>query len=111
MSVNTRSSFHNRCQYFSPKLSLLVSFVLIGSCLMHVIAQDNSKAPLLADGFDIKKTSFLLPQPLPKGKYSHALSIFYVVPPTDWTLDMINAPMINYAAKYTLGKSFIYREV
>jgi hypothetical protein len=106
MAIHTGSSFQNRGQHLSPKLLLLISFALIGSCFAPLIAQENSKAPLLADSFDIKKSSFLLPQPLPKGKYSHALSIFYVVPPKDWTLDMVNAPMINYAAKYTLGKGF-----
>jgi hypothetical protein len=106
MVVITRASFQNRCQYFSPKLLLLISFALIGSCFVPVIAQENPKSPLLVDSFDIKKASFLLPQPLPKGKYSQSLSIFYVVPPKDWTLDMVNAPMINYAAKYTLGKGF-----
>ncbi len=58
------------------------------------------------DSFDIRNASFLLPQPLKKGKFSQSLSIYYVVPPRIWTLDMVNAPMLNYSAKYTLPKGF-----
>lgn len=56
--------------------------------------------------FDIKDRSFLLPQPLPSGKYSHAIYLLYVVPPKDWTLDAVVAPMFNYTGKYTLPKGF-----
>ena len=65
----------------------------------------NQPAPAV-DGFDIKTRSFLLPQPLPKGKYSHAIYLLYVVPPKDWTLDVVVAPMFNYTGKYTLPKGF-----
>ncbi|MEN9685693.1 MAG: hypothetical protein RLZZ28_1479 [Bacteroidota bacterium] len=58
------------------------------------------------DSFDIKKASFLLPRPQPKGKFSQAFSIYMVVPPKDWTLDIVNAPMLNYSAKYSLKNGF-----
>jgi hypothetical protein len=56
--------------------------------------------------FNIKTASFLLPLPLPAGKYSHQIAIFYVVPPKDWTMDIVKAPMFNYTGKYTLPKGF-----
>jgi len=57
-------------------------------------------------GFDIKNASFLLPQSLPKGKYSSALYLFNVVVPSDWAHDIVKAPMFCYAAKYTLPEGF-----
>lgn len=56
--------------------------------------------------FDIKDHSFLLPQPLAPWKYSHAITILWVVPPKDWTLDAVVAPMFNYTGKYTLPRGF-----
>lgn len=56
--------------------------------------------------FDIRDHSFLLPQALPSGKYSHAIYLLYVVPPKDWTLDAVVAPMFSYMGKYTLPKGF-----
>jgi hypothetical protein len=61
---------------------------------------------ITADTFDIRSASFLLPQRLPKGKYSYSLSLQYVAPPATWTLDNITVPMFNYTAKYTLGNGF-----
>jgi len=58
------------------------------------------------DHFDIRNSSFLLPLPLPAGKYSHALAVRNVIVPKDWALDNIQAPFINYSAKYTLPKGF-----
>jgi hypothetical protein len=58
------------------------------------------------DTFDIYKASFLLPQPLPGGHYSSALSIIYIVTPRDWTDDIVAAPMFSYEGKYTLPKGF-----
>jgi len=58
------------------------------------------------DEFDIKNSSFLLPLPLPAGHYQHALAIRNVVVPKDWALDNIQAPFINYSAKYTLPRGF-----
>jgi hypothetical protein len=56
--------------------------------------------------YDIRTGSFLLPQNLSAGKYSHSIAILYVVPPRDWTLDAIVAPMFSYTGKYTLPKGF-----
>jgi len=58
------------------------------------------------DEFDIKNSSFLLPLPLPAGKYQHALSVRNVIVPKDWALDNIQAPFFNYSAKYTLPRGF-----
>jgi hypothetical protein len=84
-------------------LSLVLLLVITGFAASKLQAQNT---PSTIDSFDIKKYSFNLPQPLPKGKYSYTLSIYYVVPPAVWTLDMVQAPMFNYTAKYTLGKGF-----
>jgi hypothetical protein len=69
-------------------------------------AQHPGKVSDSTKAFDIKEVSFLLPQPKPKGKYSQALSLVYVVLPKDWTLDVINAPSFCYEGKYTLPKGF-----
>jgi hypothetical protein len=66
----------------------------------------NTKKDTVPAGFDIKNASFLLPQPLAKGKYSSALYLLNVVIPSDWTHDIIKAPMFCYAAKYTLPYGF-----
>jgi hypothetical protein len=88
--------------------TIFVCFVWILLVLItHTKAQGqgitNNKS---ADSFDIKKVSFQLPQPLPKGKYYHAISIIHVIIPKDWTLDVINAPMFSYEGKYTLPHGF-----
>ncbi|MGZ3847339.1 MAG: hypothetical protein ACXVBH_14855 [Flavisolibacter sp.] len=76
-------------------------FVSTNFCIAQ---QGKTTAP--AESFDIKKASFLLPQPLPKGRYSQAISLVYVVLPRDWTLDVINAPTFCYEGKYTLPAGF-----
>ena len=84
-------------------------FIVILSLILclTLFAQDKRQAQESStDSFDIKKVSFLLPQPLPKGKYYQALSIIHVFTPKDWTLDVINAPMFCYEGKYTLPKGF-----
>jgi len=82
-------------------LGLAMTIFLLGS--MHKIYAQKKDS---IQEFDIKTQSFLLPQPLSPGKYSHQIAIFYVVPPVDWTLDMVKAPMFNYTGKYTLPKGF-----
>ena len=69
------------------------------------MAQEKDSTSLKA-GYDIRTGSVLLPQRLPKGKYSHAIYILYVVPPKDWTLDAVLAPMFNYTGKYALPMGF-----
>jgi hypothetical protein len=70
----------------------------------------KSKDPIKSDSvkseFDIRNSSFLLPLPLPAGKFQHALAIYNVIVPKDWALDNIQAPFFNYSAKYTLPKGF-----
>jgi len=60
---------------------------------------------LRTDNFDIRDESFLLPQCLAPGHYTSALYLLNVFVPSDWTLDMIKAPMFCYAGKYTLTNS------
>ena len=78
-------------RYFT--LLLFLSSFLISS------AQDTAR-------FDIKEHSFLLPLRQAPWKYSHAIYLQYVVPPKDWTLDAVVAPMFNYTGKYTLPQGF-----
>jgi hypothetical protein len=66
----------------------------------------QTKADSVDNDFDIKNYSFLLPLPLPSGKFQHAIAVYNVVVPKDWALDNIQAPFINYTAKYTLPKGF-----
>jgi hypothetical protein len=75
---------------------LFLAFSLTGYCY----AQTSN------DGFDIKNSSFLLPQPLPAGKYSQEVFVQYIVVPKDWTTEAITAPMFGYAGKYTLPYGF-----
>lgn len=83
-----------------------ILFVLFSvSAFTDLLGQDQVASPL-KDTFNIRTGSFLLPQRLPKGKYSHAIYILYIVPPKDWTLDAVIAPMFQYSAKYTLPKGF-----
>jgi len=73
----------------------------------RISAQDSiHKSELPVDTFDIRKSSFFLPQALPKGKYYQNISVLYVVVPKDWTTQTINAPMLSYAGKYTLPHGF-----
>jgi hypothetical protein len=94
---------------FRIKKTVLVNAIfwfLIGFQFCQLHAQENKALSQTQDSFDIKGYSFLLPQALPNRKYHYSLSIYYVVPPTIWTLDMVKAPMFNYTGKYGLGKSF-----
>jgi hypothetical protein len=65
-----------------------------------------SYAQTADEGFDIRNSSFLLPQPLPAGKYYQSLFVQYIVVPKDWTTEAITAPMFGYAGKYTLPYGF-----
>jgi len=58
------------------------------------------------DTFDIKDGSFLLPQAQSKWKFTQAFSVYYVVPPKDWTLDIIKAPFFTYSCKLALPAAF-----
>lgn len=88
-------------------LPLIILALFYNGTNLQLHAQ--SKKPIVFDSldqFDIKNGSYLLPQSLPKGKYHHAFSILYVMVPQDWAHDIVNAPMFNYSAKYTLPSGF-----
>ena len=91
--------------FLFPVFFLLI--ILFGTSQKN-FAQENKPvaANEAVNEFDIKKASFLLPQALPKWKFYHAFSIYYVVPPKDWTLDMVKAPFFNYSCKLALPKAF-----
>lgn len=78
----------------------LLVFSLLFVCLTGFAQKKQT------DSFDILKASFYLPQPLPGGHYRSSISVMYVVTPTDWTDDVVTAPMFFYQAKYTLPKGF-----
>src|SRR6478672_2195124 len=96
---------NTRLRYFQPQF-FRPWFVAFFAVLNSFCQAQQSETQLPKDSFDIKRTSFLLPQPLPSGKYSQAISLVYVVLPKDWTLDVINAPTFCYEAKYTLPAGF-----
>jgi hypothetical protein len=80
----------------------LTTVIILFNTAFNLCAQKRDSV----NEFNIKTTSFSLPVSHPAGQYSYAISIYYVVPPKDWTLDMVKAPMFNYTAKYTLPKGF-----
>ncbi len=77
---------------------------LITASLLLLLSWTATRAQ--AFQFDSKTGSFWLPSQRSKGTYEHSLSIFYVVVPKAWSLDNVNAPMFNYAGRYSLGKGF-----
>jgi len=79
----------------------LAYFFCLAITPLTLAAQDKDTAE-----FNMKDYSFLLPQPLPAGKYSHAVYLLYLAPPKDWTLDALIVPMFSYVGKYTLPKGF-----
>jgi len=60
----------------------------------------------VTDNFNIKTTSFLLPQPQPPWKYYQQVAVQYIVVPKDWITEQLTAPMFSYAGKYTLPYGF-----
>ncbi len=58
------------------------------------------------DTFNISRATFLMPQALPKWTFSQVISVYYVVLPKDWTLDVIKAPFFNYSCKLALPAAF-----
>jgi hypothetical protein len=85
----------------SPGISLSTIFLLAISVSSSAQTQDTE-----SDTFHIRNSSFILPKPWPKGKYTHSMGVQYVIVPKDWSLDNIQAPMFNYNGKYTLPKGF-----
>lgn len=92
--------------YKQFKLYLYVLLFFSSSQILRSAPANTSNIDSISEGFNIKKASFLLPQALTKGKYYSSIYLLNVFTPQDWTLDMIKAPMICYAGKYTLPKGF-----
>jgi hypothetical protein len=84
----------------------LTLFCAINYSDAQTTASDVKREEAATDSFDIKKHSFLLPQPLPKGKYSQQVAVQYIVIPKDWIDATFTAPMFAYAGKYTLPYGF-----
>ncbi len=89
-----------------PGVILLLMLFFVPGHNYAQTTSSNTKADSTDDGFDIKKSSFLLPQALPSGKYYQRLAVLYVVVPKDWTTETITAPMFGYEGKYTLPYGF-----
>ena len=89
----------------SYQLTFTIFFLLL---IQNVISQDKSLPEVKDphDTFNIKQSSFLLPQAHHKWKFSHAVSAYYILPPKDWILDIVNAPFFNYSCKLALPKAF-----
>ena len=90
--------FTSRNYKFIILIIVLCFFKNNSSAESNIKPNEDSKT----DNFDIKKASFLLPQPLTKDKYSSALYFLNVYIPSAWTLENIKAPMFYYTGKYTL---------
>jgi hypothetical protein len=88
------------------KLSLLLFIISFSAKCIYAETNLNSSETSREDTFNIKDKSFLLPLPQASGHYSSSLILLNVFVPKDWTLDMIKAPMIAYAGKYSLPKGF-----
>jgi len=93
-------------QKFSVKVILVLLFALLQKNSYAQEKVQATKKDSLDDGFDIRNTSYFLPQPLPAGKYYQNVSILYVVVPRDWTTETLKAPMFSYSGKYTLPYGF-----
>ena len=87
--------------------SAFISMIFFFGCISNNYAQQKDpESSKTTDEFDIKDASFLMPQALPPWKFSQAISIYYVVLPKDWTMDVIKAPFFNYSCKLALPLSF-----
>ena len=93
------SNKNSYCLFFTFFFLLLIQ---------NVISQDKSLPEVKDphDTFNIKQSSFLLPQAQRKWKFSQAISAYYILPPKDWILDVVNAPLLNYSCKFALPKAF-----
>lgn len=87
------------CIHHKSWAILLFSFLF--SCLVSF-----GQKKVQSDSFDIKRASFYLPQPNLLKKYTSSIGVVYVVPPADWTHDIVAAPMFVYQGKYALPKGF-----
>lgn len=109
--MDTKDTLNSNSRTIQPVSKFIYSgffllIILFGN-IQKNFAQEKPSTPAVApDEFNIKKASFLLPQALPKWKFSQAFSIYYVVPPKDWTLGIVKAPFFNYSCKMTLPEAF-----
>ncbi len=85
-------------------IALLFAFLQKNGCAQDKVQTTGKDS--LDDGFDIRNTSYFLPQPLRAGKYYQNVSVLYVVVPRDWTTEILKAPMFSYSGKYTLPYGF-----
>jgi hypothetical protein len=95
--------------FFRRYLTKVILVLLFVFSQKNGWAQDKVQATgkdSLDDGFDIRSTSYFLPQPLRAGKYYQSFSILYVVVPRDWTTEILKAPMFSFSGKYTLPYGF-----
>ncbi len=92
--------------FFTPRLFNIIILLALLLASNYDQGQTVGAAKTDTAAFDIKNSSFLLPQPLPKGKYYQSLFLQYVVIPKDWTTETVTAPMLGYAGKYTLPYGF-----
>ena len=98
-------------QVYKYSLFIFCLLLILPGFTQNSFAQQKDSATINSSGddFHIKDGSFLLPQAQPEWKYYSAFSIYYVVPPKDWTLDMVKAPFFNYSAKFTLPMAFNFQ--
>jgi hypothetical protein len=91
-----------------PRVASFVSACCVGCLsLLGMVGNDLfAQKAGATDHYRIRDDSFILPQSLPGGKYTHSIGINYVIVPKDWSLDNIQAPMFNYSGKYSLPKGF-----
>jgi hypothetical protein len=80
------------------------TFTIFYLLLISVTVANGTETEI--DSSSIKNNSSILPVRHPKGTYLHSIGIQYVVPPKDWTLDIVKAPMFNYSGKYSLPGGF-----
>jgi len=101
-------SIKNRIASLNRTRILCVLALLITGNATMTFAQTVASQTVASqtDTFHIRYTSFILPQPLPNGRYQHAVAVQWVIVPKDWSLDNVQAPMFNYSGKYSFGKGF-----
>jgi len=88
------------------RAELISTMIFLFTCQYSFAQQNSTATTASSDTFDIKHATFLMPQELPKWKFSQAISVYYVVPPKDWTLDIVKAPFFNYSCKLALPAAF-----
>jgi len=94
--------------FFSPRHLQVLLFLMLYLAAKYNYAQTGASSvkDSVIDNFDIRTTSFLLPQPFPAGKYFQQVGVQYIVVPKDWITEQLTAPMFSYAGKYTLPYGF-----